>query len=59
MRRLYEQHLGEAIQEELGLDKPIVAYSRPTNLGDLVTQAKFHEAPGFPASFYMGEPNED
>ena len=59
VRRLYEQHLGEAIQEELGLDKPIVAYSRPTNLGDLVTQAKFHEAPGFPASFYMGESNED
>ena len=59
VRRLYEQHLGVAIEEELGLDKPIVAYSRPTNLGDLVTQAKFHEAPGFPASFYMGEFNKD
>jgi len=39
----------------MGPLRPIVAYSRPRNIGDYITKAQFHEAPGKDATFYMGK----
>ena len=58
IRQLYDQHLGQVLKSELGIERPVIAYSRPPNLGDRITQAKFHEAPGRPSTFYMGELNQ-
>jgi len=41
----------------LGIKQAIVAYSKPKNIGDHVTQAKLHEAAGNTASIIMGEYN--
>jgi hypothetical protein len=54
-RSLYEHHLGELLREELDVECPTVAYSRQRNIGDYVTQAKLHQAPGKSASTIMGE----
>jgi hypothetical protein len=45
-------------EEELGLAPPIIAYSRPTNLGEIATQAKLHEAPGQDARAQLNEYTE-
>jgi len=51
--QLYDQHCGEIFFKELGIKRLIIAYSRPTNVGDYVTQAKLHQAPGKPSSIIM------
>ena len=43
----------ELFKEELKIDRPIVAYSRPRNLGDHVTKAKLHQAPGETSSIII------
>jgi len=55
IQQLYEEHCGPLFRQELGITKPTIAFSRPRNLGDWVTQAKLHQAPGKPASIIMGE----
>ena len=42
----------------LGVKRAIVAYSRPKNVGDFVTQAKLHQAPGKEGSVITEEYNE-
>ena len=51
----YQKICGELFKKELGLNRPTIAYSRPQNVGDYVTQAKLHQAPGREASTIMGE----
>ena len=55
LRDLYDEHCSELFQEIMGVEPPIIAYSRQRNVGDYVTQAKLHEAPGRTASSIMGE----
>ena len=55
LRLLYENHCGDLFKQELGITRTIVAYSRPRNIGEYVTQAKFYEAPERSASSFMGE----
>ena len=55
IQELYQEHCGDLFQEEMGIDRPVIAYSRPPNIGDYVTQAKLHQAPGKTASTIMGE----
>ena len=55
LRQLYDQHCGELFLKELGIERPTIAYSRPKNVGDYVTQAKLHQAPGKSSSIIMGE----
>jgi len=55
IREEFENTLGSICKEELGVTRTIVAFSRPKNIGDFVTQAKLYEAPGKSASTIMGE----
>ena len=55
IREEFENTLGSICKEELGITRTIVAFSRPKNIGDFVTQAKLYEAPGKLASAIMGE----
>jgi hypothetical protein len=55
VRQVYEETLGPLLEEVLGIKRAIVAYSRPKNIGDYVTKAKLHQAPGVTASIIMGE----
>lgn len=54
VRQLYDKHCHQ-FERLLGVKPPIIAYTRLPNLGDKATKAKLHEAPGKPASFYLGE----
>ncbi len=55
IREEFENTLGSICKEELGVTRTIVAFSRPKDIGDFVTQAKLYEAPGKSASTIMGE----
>jgi len=55
VRDLYQEHCGELFENELGIKRAIVAYSRQRNIGEHITQAKLHEASGEDASTIMGE----
>ena len=55
IQELYAKHCGELFEQKLDIKRPTIAYSRPKNLGDYVTSAKLHQAPGHTASSIMGE----
>ena len=55
IQELYQEHCGELFRQELNIERPTIAYSRPPNLGEYVTKAKLHQAPGRTASDIMGE----
>jgi len=55
IRELYEKHCGDLFQDTMKIKQPVIAYSRPPNIGDYVTQARLHQAPGKTASTFMGE----
>ena len=55
VQQLYQQHCGELFEREIGIKRPTIAYSRPKNLGDLITKAKLHQAPGQTSSTILGE----
>lgn len=55
VRTIYDTTCGDLFSRELGIGRPTIAYSRPPNIGDKITQAKLHQAPGKPASYYLGE----
>ena len=55
LRELYQEHCGGLSEEELGIKRPIIAYSRPKNLGDYITLAKLHQAYSKTASTITGE----
>jgi len=55
VRTIYDATCGDLFSRELGIGRPTIAYSRPPNIGDKITQAKLHQAPGKPASYYLGE----
>ena len=51
VRRLYDQHCGD-LRDKLKVLPPIIAYTRPKNIRDLVSRTKLHEAPGKTSSRY-------
>ena len=51
----FEDHLGQICKDDLGISHTVVAYSRPKNIGDYVSQAKLHQAPGGTSSEIMGK----
>ena len=55
LKSLYDEHCGTLFHKEMGISEPTIAYSRPKNIGDFITQAKLHQAPGQTASILMGE----
>ena len=55
VQELYQLHLGEVLNAELGIEQPTIAYSRPKNIGDLITKAKLHQASGQTSSIILGE----
>ena len=59
LRRIYEDHLAVPLKREIDINRAVVAYSKPKNIGDYVTQAKLHQAPGETASIIMGEYKQD
>ena len=55
VREIYESTCREVF-EGIGIKRFITAYSRSSNIKDLVTRAKLHQAPGCEASkYYSGE----
>ena len=54
-QQLFEEHCGELFCKELQIDRPTIAYSRPFNIGDRVTKAKLHQAPGRTSDIILGE----
>jgi hypothetical protein len=52
---LYEHHLGDLLRSNIDIKRPTIAYSRPKNIGDYITKAQLHQAPGRTASIIMGE----
>ena len=55
IRAVFQDHLQKICHDDLGIKRCIVAYSRPLNIGDYVTRAKLHQAPGKSASTIFGE----
>ena len=55
IQSLYQTHCAETFQEYLGVERLTIAYSRPPNIGEQITEAKFFEAPGQSAADFMGE----
>ena len=55
IHEFYTEHCIDLFKEHMDVDRPVIAYSRPPNIGDYVTQAMLHKAPGKTASTYMGE----
>ena len=56
VRALYDTYCKPVFECLLGVKQFTIAYSRAKNLKDTLTQAKFHQAPGKPASkYYLGE----
>lgn len=55
VQQLYQQHCGEILRRECKIERPTIAYSRPKNLGDLLTKAKYYQAPGKSTSIILGE----
>jgi hypothetical protein len=55
IQELYDKYCGNLFQQEMDIERPVIAYSRPPNIGDYVTQARLHQAPGKTASTIMGE----
>ena len=55
LHQLYNDHLGQLFEQELGTQRLVIAYSRTQNIGEYVIQAKLHEAPGRTSSTIMGE----
>ena len=55
IRQLYNTHCQELFEAELDVARPTIAYSRPRNIGDLVSQTKLHQAPGHNSSSIMGK----
>ena len=55
IRSAYEEHLSSIFKTEININKTIVAFSRPKNIGDFATKAKLHQAPGQSASTIMGK----
>ena len=54
IRRLFDAHCAP-IMETLPFEPLTIAYSKPKSLGRYVTPTTLHEAPGLPASKYLGE----
>lgn len=55
IQELFEQHCGELLRHEINIARPTIAYSRPKNIGDLITKAKLHQASGVTSSIILGE----
>ena len=55
VQQLYQELCGGLFEREIGIKRPTIAYSRPKNLGDLLTKAKHHQAPGKSTSIILGE----
>ena len=55
VRRLYDAYCKDVFETELGITQLTIAYSRPTNLQELLTKGHLHQAPGQEASTFMGE----
>lgn len=54
-RKYFEEHLEQICKNELKTERMIVTFSRPKNIGDFVTRAKLHQAPGKSISTILGE----
>ncbi|KAL7502344.1 hypothetical protein ACHAXN_000515 [Cyclotella atomus] len=47
VQELYQLHCGVALGAGLRIERPsTLAYSRPKNIGDIITKVKLHQAPG-------------
>lgn len=57
IRSLYYKHMAIA-EDLLDLAPPVVAYSRPTNLGEICSQSRLHEAHGRDAITHLTEYTE-
>ena len=55
IREEFENTLGSICSKELGITRTMVAFSKRTNIGDFVIQAKLYEDPDKSASAIVGE----
>jgi hypothetical protein len=55
IQELFEQHCGELLRHEINITRPTIAYSRPKNMGDLITKAKLNQAHDVTSSIILGE----
>ena len=46
IRSIYDGHFGAYFQKDARIQRVIVIYSRPKNIGDFVSKAKLHQVPG-------------
>ena len=58
IRRTWDNHCGDYLSQDisdggLGLKKTIIAYSRPSNLRDMLQKAKLQQIPGKEVSTYL------
>ena len=54
VRLIYDAHCKGIFRDELDITQLTIAYSRPTNLQELLTKGRLHQAPGQEASTFMG-----
>ena len=56
IRKFYSEELEEVVKKEIGIDLFTIAYSRATNIGDVISKAKLYEVSGKEVSkFITGE----
>jgi hypothetical protein len=55
IRTLYNKECKDVFETEIGIKEFTIAYSRPSNVTDIVTKSKLYEVEGKEVSFYIGE----
>jgi hypothetical protein len=58
IRALYDTYLAKTLKRRIGITRPVIAYSRLSNIREHVTKARLHQPPGLTASALMGELRE-
>ena len=54
---LFDKECKDIFESEIGIREFTIAYSRPSNVADLVTTSKLYEVESKNVSFYLGEVN--
>ncbi|KAL7522484.1 hypothetical protein ACHAWX_007171 [Stephanocyclus meneghinianus] len=55
IRQIYEEECQDILQSKIGISEFTIAYSRPSNVADMVSKSKLFQVEGKAVSYYIGE----
>ena len=53
--QIYKQECQNTLQSEIGISELTIAYSRPSNVADMVSKSKLFQVEGNSVSYYIRE----